>query len=73
MSTTVVPSRKRRDVNLAPNYIVLILLLGFALGPLLILLFIWRTANEDRTLQQELPGYRAYARQTRYRLVPGIW
>ncbi len=40
---------------------------------LLILLFIWRTANEDRTLQQELPGYREYARQTRYRLVPGIW
>ena len=39
MSTTMVPSRKRRDVNLAPNYIVLILLLGFALGPLLILLF----------------------------------
>lgn len=39
MSTTIVPSRKRRDVNLAPNYIVLILLLGFALGPLMILLF----------------------------------
>jgi raffinose/stachyose/melibiose transport system permease protein len=39
MSTTIFPSRKRRDVNLAPNYIVLILLLGFALGPLLILGF----------------------------------
>jgi raffinose/stachyose/melibiose transport system permease protein len=39
MSTTVVPRRSRRDVNLGPNYIVLILLLGFALGPLLILLF----------------------------------
>jgi protein-S-isoprenylcysteine O-methyltransferase Ste14 len=32
-----------------------------------------RTALEDRTLQAELPGYAAYARQTRYRLLPGIW
>ena len=39
MSATIIPSRKRRDVNLAPNYIVLILLFGFAIGPLLILLF----------------------------------
>jgi protein-S-isoprenylcysteine O-methyltransferase Ste14 len=40
---------------------------------LLAILFIWRTANEDRTLQEELPGYCEYARQTAYRLVPGIW
>lgn len=40
---------------------------------LLIALFVWRTANEDQTLQEELPGYREYTRQTRYRLVPGIW
>lgn len=39
MSATIIPSRKRRDVNLAPNYIVLILLFGFAIGPLMILLF----------------------------------
>lgn len=32
-----------------------------------------RTAFEDRMLQAELPGYREYAQQTRYRLVPGIW
>lgn len=32
-----------------------------------------RTALEDRTLQQELPGYAEYARQTRYRLLPGVW
>lgn len=32
-----------------------------------------RTAFEDRTLQAELPGYAAYAAQTRYRLLPGIW
>ncbi len=39
----------------------------------LAILFIWRTANEDRTLRAELPGYEEYARQTRYRLVPGLW
>lgn len=32
-----------------------------------------RTALEDRTLQEELPGYQAYAQRTRYRLLPGIW
>ena len=32
-----------------------------------------RTALEDRTLSEELPGYADYARQTRYRLFPGIW
>jgi protein-S-isoprenylcysteine O-methyltransferase Ste14 len=32
-----------------------------------------RTALEDQTLQAELPGYQAYTRQTRYRLLPGIW
>jgi len=37
------------------------------------LLFIMRTALEDRTLQEELPGYREYAQKVRYRLLPGIW
>ncbi len=32
-----------------------------------------RTALEDRTLQEELPGYREYARRVRYRLLPGIY
>ena len=32
-----------------------------------------RTHLEDRTLQDELPGYREYAQKTRYRLVPGVW
>ncbi len=32
-----------------------------------------RTGLEDRTLQEELPGYRDYARLVRYRLVPGIY
>jgi protein-S-isoprenylcysteine O-methyltransferase Ste14 len=39
------------------------------LGPLLFV----RTVLEDRTLQNELPGYRQYAERVRYRLVPGAW
>ena len=32
-----------------------------------------RTALEDQTLLQELPGYRDYARRVHYRLIPGIY
>jgi protein-S-isoprenylcysteine O-methyltransferase Ste14 len=32
-----------------------------------------RTVLEDRTLQNELPGYRQYANHVRYRLLPGIY
>jgi len=32
-----------------------------------------RTSLEDRTLQAELPGYKEFTEQTRYRLFPGIW
>jgi len=32
-----------------------------------------RTALEDQTLQEELPGYQDYAHHVRYRLFPGIW
>jgi protein-S-isoprenylcysteine O-methyltransferase Ste14 len=32
-----------------------------------------RTALEDRTLQEELPGYKEYARRVRCRLFPGIY
>jgi protein-S-isoprenylcysteine O-methyltransferase Ste14 len=37
------------------------------------LFFTVRTALEDKTLHQELPGYPEYAQQTRYRLLPGVW
>lgn len=48
---------------------------GWAFVPvaLIVGLFIWRTVREDETLTQELPGYTDYARETKYRLVPGIW
>ena len=47
----------------------------WALAPaaLLSALVILRTQLEDRTLLQELPGYEAYARITRFRLLPGVW
>lgn len=38
------------------------------------ILLIIRTSLEDRTLQEELPGYEEYATQmTKFRLIPGIW
>ena len=40
------------------------------LGALLLLI---RTALEDRTLQEELDGYKDYTQQVRYRLLPGVW
>jgi protein-S-isoprenylcysteine O-methyltransferase Ste14 len=42
-------------------------------GGLAALLFVVRTAFEDRTLQEELDGYKDYAGRVRYRLLPGIW
>jgi protein-S-isoprenylcysteine O-methyltransferase Ste14 len=36
-------------------------------------LFAVRTALEDRTLRDELEGYKAYAQRVRYRLILGVW
>ena len=47
--------------------------LALTIAGLMIALFIWRTAMEDRTLRRELPGYEAYSARTRYRLLPGVW
>ncbi len=53
------------------------LLLGswwaFLPGGLSAVLMAVRTALEDRTLQDELPGYKEYAQRVRSRLVPGVW
>jgi len=38
-----------------------------------LIIIVTRTALEDQTLQDELPGYRDYARRVRYRLIPGIY
>ncbi|MFN2144022.1 MAG: methyltransferase family protein [Anaerolineales bacterium] len=42
-------------------------------GVIIIVLFIIRTALEDKYLHENLPGYPEFAQQTRYRLFPGIW
>jgi protein-S-isoprenylcysteine O-methyltransferase Ste14 len=39
----------------------------------LTIVLIIRTRLEDRVLQNELDGYREYAKRVRYRLLPGIW
>jgi protein-S-isoprenylcysteine O-methyltransferase Ste14 len=36
-------------------------------------LYVVRTGLEDKTLMEELPGYKEYAQQTRCRLLPGLW
>ena len=37
------------------------------------LMLVWRTAREDKTLQAELPGYKEFTQETKYRLLPGVW
>jgi protein-S-isoprenylcysteine O-methyltransferase Ste14 len=46
---------------------------AFIPAVLIILLFFLRTYLEDKTLQEELPGYKEYSEKVRYRLIPKIW
>jgi protein-S-isoprenylcysteine O-methyltransferase Ste14 len=46
---------------------------GFIPAVLSVVCFVVRTAFEDKMLQEELPGYKEYTQQTRYRLLPGVW
>lgn len=46
---------------------------AFVPAVLLLAVIIVRTALEDQTLQDELPGYKEFTQRTRYRLLPGIW
>ncbi len=46
---------------------------AFLPAVLISLSLVLRTFLEDQTLQAELPGYREYTKQVRYRLLPGIW
>jgi protein-S-isoprenylcysteine O-methyltransferase Ste14 len=34
---------------------------------------VYRILNEEEVLLRELPGYREYMQNVRYRLIPGIW
>ena len=38
-----------------------------------VILFIIRTALEDKTLIEELPGYADFVKSVKFRLIPGIW
>jgi protein-S-isoprenylcysteine O-methyltransferase Ste14 len=38
-----------------------------------IVIFIIRTHKEDKTLKNELNGYREYALKTRYKIIPFVW
>ncbi len=53
------------------------LLLGtlwtFIPGTIMMMLALFRTYMEDKTLQKELPGYTEYVTETKYRLVPLVW
>lgn len=42
-------------------------------APFMGILMVLRTYYEDRMLQEELEGYKAYAQEVRYRLLPGVW
>jgi protein-S-isoprenylcysteine O-methyltransferase Ste14 len=48
---------------------------GYSLIPcgVAIIALLVRTYLEDRTLQEELNGYREYASRVRWRLIPGLW
>lgn len=67
-----------------PMYTIIIILLfavpvalgsrfALFLAVFLTVLLIVRTYLEDRTLHAELQGYPEYAKQTRYKLIPGLW
>jgi protein-S-isoprenylcysteine O-methyltransferase Ste14 len=43
-----------------------------AILPVLVV-FVRRTLIEDRMLRAELPGYDAYARKVRFRVIPGLF
>jgi protein-S-isoprenylcysteine O-methyltransferase Ste14 len=53
------------------------LALGSWLGLLVLLLavpvLVWRILDEEKTLNEQLHGYREYAQRVRFRLVPHLW
>ncbi len=61
--------------------LVMLLLAPLALGsywalllsPLLVLTLAWRIFDEERFLMKHLPGYEAYRKTIRHRLIPRVW
>ncbi|WP_434387342.1 methyltransferase family protein [Melittangium boletus] len=46
---------------------------GFGASALVALTLVGRILDEETLLVRDLPGYEAYRRQTRYRLIPYVW
>ena len=63
--------------SLLVSYLAIPLMLGslWAFLPVIFLIvnIFVRTVLEDRTLQNELEGYKDYAGQVKSRLIPGVW
>lgn len=46
---------------------------GALLGTTVVVPLVLRIRNEEAVLRRDLPGYDAYCRKVRHRLLPGIW
>jgi protein-S-isoprenylcysteine O-methyltransferase Ste14 len=46
---------------------------AFVPSILTVVALVVRTALEDRTLREELPGFVEYANRVRFRLIPNLW
>lgn len=46
---------------------------AFIPAGIIIVLMLFRTSREDKMLQEELEGYKDYAVQVKYRLLPYVW
>jgi len=63
------------------GYILMVIATPVALGSiyailmsfLVMIIFIIRTAMEDKTLLNELEGYEKYSQKVKYKLIPFIW
>lgn len=46
---------------------------GLIGGAVTVAAVVWRLLDEEKFLEQNLPGYTEYQKQVRYRLLPGVW
>jgi len=46
---------------------------GFLALAVILPFLVWRLLDEEQLLTRDLPGYAAYRRRVRYRLVPRVW
>lgn len=64
---------RRTDLPMLRGYAALGSWWALAAALIPAILFVVRTAHEDRFLQDNLNGYRDNAARVRWRLVPGAW